>query len=56
MSPYTKHKVGAPPEVVQQLEQAGAVGAGLNRSHGSSCLGEDPALDQFMEAYSEMQL
>ncbi|CAM8994959.1 unnamed protein product [Rhodiola kirilowii] len=46
-------KVGAPPEVVQQLEQACAVGAGLNRS-GSSCLGEDPALDQFMEAYCEM--
>ncbi|KAE8723089.1 Homeobox protein SHOOT MERISTEMLESS [Hibiscus syriacus] len=45
-------KVGAPPDVVARLEEASAeatVGA------TSSCsLGEDPALDQFMEAYCEM--
>lgn len=39
--------------MVQQLEHACATGAGLTRS-GSGCLGEDPALDQFMEAYCEM--
>uniref|UniRef100_A0A7N0UF92 Uncharacterized protein n=1 Tax=Kalanchoe fedtschenkoi TaxID=63787 RepID=A0A7N0UF92_KALFE len=46
-------KVGAPPEVVEKLEQACAAGAGLSRSI-SGCLGEDPGLDQFMEAYCEM--
>ncbi|KAE8724397.1 Homeobox protein SHOOT MERISTEMLESS [Hibiscus syriacus] len=45
-------KVGAPPEVVARLEEACASAAmGPARS---SCIGEDPALDQFMEAYCEM--
>nr|XP_011460018.1 PREDICTED: homeobox protein SHOOT MERISTEMLESS isoform X2 [Fragaria vesca subsp. vesca] len=55
-------KVGAPPEVVGRLEEAcesaATVGqmvrcsSGSGDGHGS--LGEDPALDQFMEAYCEM--
>ncbi|KAL9243488.1 hypothetical protein vseg_017368 [Gypsophila vaccaria] len=48
-------KVGAPPEVVARLEEVGAMtvneGGG---GGGGSYLGEDPALDQFMEAYCEM--
>ncbi|XP_012568587.1 homeobox protein SBH1-like isoform X2 [Cicer arietinum] len=49
-------KVGAPPEVVASLEESCAKCETLNGSGrtGSSCLGEDPALDQFMEAYCEM--
>nr|AEK69289.1 HIRZINA-like protein [Linaria vulgaris] len=46
-------KIGAPDEVVERLEEAAA----MCRSHGlqgSICVGEDPSLDQFMEAYSEM--
>ncbi|XP_050215343.1 homeobox protein SBH1 [Mercurialis annua] len=46
-------KVGAPPEVVGKLEEACASAATMGQS-GSSCIGEDPALDQFMEAYCEM--
>ncbi|KAG5132463.1 hypothetical protein AAZX31_09G007300 [Glycine max] len=50
-------KVGAPPEVVARLEEAcasAATMAGGDAAAGSSCIGEDPALDQFMEAYCEM--
>ncbi|KAK4439394.1 Homeobox protein S [Sesamum alatum] len=46
-------KIGAPPEVVARLEEACA-SAATTRPHGTSCVGEDPALDQFMEAYCEM--
>ena len=50
-----KNQVGAPPEVVARLEEAcaseEAMGGGRS---GRSCIGEDPALDQFMEAYCEM--
>ncbi|XP_043688317.1 homeobox protein knotted-1-like LET6 [Telopea speciosissima] len=46
-------KVGAPPEVVAKLEEACASEEIMAR-HGRGCLGEDPALDQFMEAYCEM--
>lgn len=44
-------QVGAPPEVVARLEQACAVATGSCRAAGR---GDDPALDQFMEAYCEM--
>ncbi|XP_068321383.1 homeobox protein knotted-1-like LET6 [Pyrus communis] len=51
-------KVGAPPEVVARLEEACAsaatIGQMVSSSSGSGSLGEDPALDQFMEAYCEM--
>ncbi|KAE9599080.1 putative transcription factor Homeodomain-TALE-KNOX family [Lupinus albus] len=48
-------KVGAPPEVVARLEEACASAVAIaGDSGGSACLGEDPALDQFMEAYCEM--
>ncbi|KAL4309166.1 hypothetical protein GQ457_01G043230 [Hibiscus cannabinus] len=46
-------KVGAPPEVVARLEEACASAATMVPSR-TSCIGEDPALDQFMEAYCEM--
>ncbi|MBA0658953.1 hypothetical protein Goklo_011125 [Gossypium klotzschianum] len=57
--PYTKFLevvgtwVGAPPEVVARLEQVCASAATMGPST-IGCIGEDPALDQFMEAYSEM--
>ncbi|KVH96771.1 ELK-like protein [Cynara cardunculus var. scolymus] len=54
-------KIGAPPEVVERLEEAcrasvmmagrastGGGGGGMN----TTIVGQDPALDQFMEAYS----
>ncbi|KAE8673453.1 Homeobox protein SHOOT MERISTEMLESS [Hibiscus syriacus] len=45
-------KVGAPPEVVARLEEASAAATvGATRSGN---IGEDPALDQFMEAYCEV--
>lgn len=44
-------QVGAPPEVVARLEQACAVAGGSCRA---TARGDDPALDQFMEAYCEM--
>ena len=44
-------QVGAPPEVVARLEQACASAATMS---GTSCIGQDPGLDQFMEAYCEM--
>ncbi|GFY91713.1 KNOX/ELK homeobox transcription factor [Actinidia rufa] len=44
-------KIGAPPEVVARLEEACSSSAGVGRA---GCVGEDPALDQFMEAYCEM--
>ncbi|KAJ1428706.1 hypothetical protein SESBI_08811 [Sesbania bispinosa] len=48
-------KVGAPPEVVARLEEACASAVRLaGDTVGSGCIGEDPALDQFMEAYCEM--
>ncbi|KAL2341328.1 hypothetical protein Fmac_009268 [Flemingia macrophylla] len=48
-------KVGAPPEVVARLEEACASAMSMaGDAAGSICLGEDPALDQFMEAYCEM--
>ncbi|KAA8520140.1 hypothetical protein F0562_014396 [Nyssa sinensis] len=46
-------KIGAPPEVVARLEEACASAAAMGRT-GTGCVGEDPALDQFMEAYCEM--
>ncbi|KAJ0989575.1 hypothetical protein J5N97_007931 [Dioscorea zingiberensis] len=51
------HKVGAPPEVVARLEEACASSLMLGRASSSSFVagaGDDPALDQFMEAYCEM--
>ncbi|PON41615.1 Knotted-like homeobox transcription factor [Parasponia andersonii] len=52
-------KVGAPPEVVARLEEACAYNYNnISRSSSGGCIGEDggqdPALDQFMEAYCEM--
>ncbi|KAK1424311.1 hypothetical protein QVD17_19638 [Tagetes erecta] len=63
-------KIGAPPEVVERLEEAcrasvlaamsgrsGSDGGGAGSSSGSTtsaAVGQDPALDQFMEAYCEM--
>ncbi|OWM85581.1 hypothetical protein CDL15_Pgr029004 [Punica granatum] len=47
-------KVGAPPEVVARLEEACSAAAAMGGGAGSGCIGEDPALDQFMEAYCEM--
>ncbi|CAH9105746.1 unnamed protein product [Cuscuta epithymum] len=47
-------KIGAPPEVVGRLEEACASMAAMGGRGGSSCLGDDPGLDQFMEAYCEM--
>ncbi|XP_041023303.1 homeobox protein SBH1-like [Juglans microcarpa x Juglans regia] len=46
-------KVGAPPEVVARLEETCASAATMGQT-GTGCIGEDPALDQFMEAYCEM--
>ncbi|KAL5715357.1 hypothetical protein ACHQM5_017188 [Ranunculus cassubicifolius] len=46
-------KVGAPAEVIARLEQACASEEAMSRL-GRSRLREDPALDQFMEAYCEM--
>ncbi|TYK13020.1 homeobox protein knotted-1-like LET6 [Cucumis melo var. makuwa] len=46
-------KVGAPPEVVARLEEACASAVTMSSgNNGGGCIGEDPALDQFMEAYS----
>lgn len=51
-------KVGAPPEVVARLEEAEAMvmnqGGGRGGGGVVGFIGEDPALDQFMEAYCEM--
>ena len=46
-------QIGAPPEVVARLEEVCTSAASLSRNN-TSCIGEDPALDQFMEAYCEM--
>ncbi|KAF8414143.1 hypothetical protein HHK36_002142 [Tetracentron sinense] len=46
-------KVGAPPEVVARLDEAFASEEAMSRTR-AGCIGEDPALDQFMEAYCEM--
>ncbi|PKA50654.1 Homeobox protein knotted-1-like LET6 [Apostasia shenzhenica] len=51
------HKVGAPPEVVARLEEACAASMISSNTGGNGSAaagGEDPALDQFMEAYCEM--
>ncbi|XP_062098427.1 3-hydroxy-3-methylglutaryl-coenzyme A reductase 1-like isoform X2 [Humulus lupulus] len=48
---YTK--VGAPPEVIARLEEACSSAAVMGHMT-TGYLGEDPALDQFMEAYYEM--
>lgn len=40
--------------MVARLEEACASGEAMSRSAGTACVGEDPALDQFMEAYCEM--
>ncbi|OAY24588.1 homeobox protein SBH1 [Manihot esculenta] len=45
-------KVGAPPEVVARLEACAS--AAVMGPSSTNCIGEDPALDQFMEAYCEM--
>ncbi|TKY53979.1 Homeobox protein SBH1 [Spatholobus suberectus] len=47
-------KVGAPPEVVARLEEACASAAVTMAGGRTASIGEDPALDQFMEAYCEM--
>ncbi|KAH9616076.1 hypothetical protein KSS87_011552 [Heliosperma pusillum] len=54
-------KVGAPPEVVARLEEAETMVVSHSSRSGSGSggggegyIGEDPALDQFMEAYCEM--
>ncbi|KAK0579606.1 hypothetical protein LWI29_028565 [Acer saccharum] len=47
-------KVGAPPEVVVRLEEACASAATIIGPASGGSIGEDPALDQFMEAYCEM--
>ncbi|KAI3680493.1 hypothetical protein L6452_35264 [Arctium lappa] len=62
-------KIGAPPEVVERLEEAcrASVVAAMSSRSGSAgtsdgggggmnmmIIGQDPALDQFMEAYCEM--
>lgn len=48
-------QLGAPPEVVARLEEACASAVSMaGDTAGSACIGEDPALDQFMEAYCEM--
>ncbi|PIA36819.1 hypothetical protein AQUCO_03200057v1 [Aquilegia coerulea] len=47
-------KIGAPPEAVLKLEEAYASGEAMSRGAPKSSLGEDPPLDQFMEAYCEM--
>ncbi|XP_059450341.1 homeobox protein knotted-1-like LET6 [Corylus avellana] len=44
-------KVGAPAEVVGRLEEGYA---NSEAAMDGGCIGEDPALDQFMEAYCEM--
>ncbi|KAK4360903.1 hypothetical protein RND71_019855 [Anisodus tanguticus] len=46
-------KIGAPHEVVARLEELCATSATMGRNSGG-IIGEDPALDQFMEAYCEM--
>ncbi|CAI0460158.1 unnamed protein product [Linum tenue] len=46
-------KVGAPAEVAARLEEV-CGGVGSSRNNNNSRIGEDPALDQFMEAYCEM--
>lgn len=38
--------------MVAKLEEASTAAASLGESGG--CIGEDPALDQFMEAYCEL--
>ncbi|KAD4982296.1 hypothetical protein E3N88_18967 [Mikania micrantha] len=54
-------KIGAPAEVVEQLDEAcraslmAATSGGSGSSGGDTTIvGQDPALDQFMEAYCEM--
>lgn len=47
-------KIGAPPEVVARLEEAYTSVAEMGGRSGTSTIGEDPGLDQFMEAYCEM--
>ncbi|KAK9092003.1 hypothetical protein Syun_026914 [Stephania yunnanensis] len=51
-------KVGAPAEVAARLEEACAASEeAMSRAGGTGstvCIGEDPGLDQFMEAYCEM--
>ncbi|KAG2302667.1 hypothetical protein Bca52824_031318 [Brassica carinata] len=48
-------KVGAPPEVQARLEETCSSAAAAAASMGpTGSLGEDPGLDQFMEAYCEM--
>ncbi|KAK4347620.1 hypothetical protein RND71_033959 [Anisodus tanguticus] len=46
-------KIGAPAEVMARLEELCATSATIGRNSGG-ITGEDPALDQFMEAYCEM--
>lgn len=54
LAAYTNcQKVGAPAEVIARLEEACASEEAMSRG-GRSSLGEDPGLDQFMEAYCEM--
>ncbi|KAK1268105.1 Homeobox protein SBH1 [Acorus gramineus] len=48
------HKVGAPPEVAARLEEACAAEVEAAAAVMVGSIGEDPGLDQFMEAYCEM--
>ncbi|KAK4755087.1 hypothetical protein SAY87_008844 [Trapa incisa] len=48
------HKVGAPPEVMAKLEEAYSAAVTMGGGNAGGCVGEDPVLDQFMEAYCEM--
>ncbi|KAI8525057.1 hypothetical protein RHMOL_Rhmol13G0198500 [Rhododendron molle] len=47
-------KIGAPAEVVGRLEEACAAAVAATGRIGTGNIGEDPGLDQFMEAYCEM--
>lgn len=40
--------------MVARLHEVCVSGEAMNNSSVTTCLGEDPALDQFMEAYCEM--
>lgn len=47
-------QIGAPAEVVGRLEEACAAAVAATGRIGTGNIGEDPGLDQFMEAYCEM--
>nr|AKC35110.1 knotted-like 2 protein [Primula vulgaris] len=49
-------KVGAPPEISCLLEEIQRENDVLNHKAASSCLGEDPELDEFMNTFCEILL